>query len=39
MIPSGRLPRRKMKVPMRAMRHAYDDRASLEGRRLVGDSH
>jgi polyphosphate kinase 2 len=36
-IPYKKLPRPKVKIPKRAMRGAYDDRASLKGRRFVDD--
>jgi hypothetical protein len=35
LIPYKKLPRKKVQVPERSMRHAYDDRATLEGRRFV----
>jgi polyphosphate kinase 2 len=35
LIPYEKLPRKKVKLPNRSMRHAYDDRATLEGRRFV----
>lgn len=34
-IPYKKLPRPKVKLPKRATRHAYDDRASLRGRRFI----
>jgi len=35
LIPYERLPRKKVKLPERSMDDAYDDRATLEGRRFV----
>ena len=35
LIPYEKLPRKPVKLPKRLMRHAYDDRATLEGRRFV----
>jgi polyphosphate kinase 2 len=35
LIPYEKLPRKKVKLPTRSMRNAYDDRATLEGRRFV----
>jgi polyphosphate kinase len=35
LIPYKKVPRDKVKLPKRAMKHAYDDEASLEGRRFV----
>ena len=37
LIPYKKLPRAKVKLPKRAMRGAYDDRATLKGRRFVDD--
>jgi len=34
-IPYGKVPREKVKLPDRSKKHAYDDRASLKGRRFV----
>jgi hypothetical protein len=34
-IPHKKLERKKVKLPKRSMKHAYDDQASLEGRRFV----
>jgi polyphosphate kinase len=34
-IPYKRLPHKKVRLPGRSMKHAYDDEASLEGRRFV----
>jgi polyphosphate kinase 2 len=36
-IPYEKLPREKIELPKRKMKHAYDDTASLEGRRFVPD--
>ncbi len=35
LIPYKPLPRKKVKLPERSMQHAYDDRATLKGRRFV----
>jgi len=35
LIPYEKLPRKPVKLPKRLMRNAYDDRATLEGRRFV----
>jgi len=35
LIPYKKLPRKKVQVPERSMRNAYDDRSTLEGRRFV----
>jgi polyphosphate kinase 2 len=35
LIPYKKLPRKKVKVPERQMQHAYDDRATLKGKRFV----
>jgi polyphosphate kinase 2 len=35
LIPYERVPRRKVKLPKRSKKHAYDDQATLEGRRFV----
>jgi polyphosphate kinase 2 len=34
-IPHKKLPREKVKLPKRSMKHAYDDQATLEGRKFV----
>ncbi|HEY1418400.1 MAG TPA: polyphosphate kinase 2, partial [Myxococcaceae bacterium] len=34
-IPYGKVPREKVKLPDRSKKQAYDDRASLKGRRFV----
>jgi hypothetical protein len=35
LIPYEKLPRKNVQLPERSKRHAYDDRATLEGRRFV----
>lgn len=35
LIPYKKLPRKKVQVPQRSMRNAYDDRAMLAGRTFV----
>jgi polyphosphate kinase 2 len=35
LIPYKKLPRKKVELPQRSMQDAYDDRATLEGRRFV----
>jgi polyphosphate kinase 2 len=35
LVPHEKLPREKIEVPKRSMKHAYDDQASLSGRRFV----
>ena len=35
LIPYKKVPREKVKLPKRSMKHAYDDQASLKGRRFV----
>jgi polyphosphate kinase len=35
LIPYKKLPQQKVTLPKRSMRGAYDDRATLEGRRFV----
>jgi polyphosphate kinase 2 len=35
LIPHKRLPRKKVKLPKRSMKRAYDDQAALQGRRFV----
>jgi len=35
LIPYKKLPRPKVKLPERSMKHAYDDQATLKGRRFV----
>ena len=34
-IPYGKVPREKVKLPDRSKKRAYDDKASLKGRRFV----
>jgi len=36
-LPAGRVPREKVRVPKRSMKDAYDDEASLRGRRFVNE--
>ena len=36
-IPHKRVPHKKVQLPSRSMKHAYDDAASLKGRRFVKD--
>ncbi|MBV8265260.1 MAG: hypothetical protein JO252_02830 [Planctomycetaceae bacterium] len=35
LIPYEKVPRKKVKLPARSMKDAYDDRATLESRRFV----
>jgi hypothetical protein len=35
LIPYKKLPKKKVKVPERQMQHAYDDQATLKGKRFV----
>jgi polyphosphate kinase len=35
LIPYKKVPREKIKLPKRSMRGAYDDQATLKGRRFV----
>jgi hypothetical protein len=35
LIPYEKLPRKNVQLPKRSMRDAYDDRATIEGRRFV----
>jgi polyphosphate kinase 2 (PPK2 family) len=35
LVPYEKLPRKKVQLPEPSTRHAYDDRATLEGRRFV----
>ena len=37
LIPYKSVPREKVKLPKRSMKHAYDDQASLKGRRFVAE--
>ena len=39
LIPYKKLPRQKVKLPERAMKGAYDDRASLRGRKFVPEKY
>jgi polyphosphate kinase len=39
LIPYKKLPRKKVKMPERSMKHAYDDRASLKGRKFVPEKY
>ncbi|MFM1942582.1 MAG: hypothetical protein RI897_1564 [Verrucomicrobiota bacterium] len=39
LIPYKKLPREKVKLPKRSMKGAYDDQASLNGRRFVPDEY
>ena len=39
LIPYKKLPRQKIKLPERSMKGAYDDRASLRGRKLVPEKY
>jgi polyphosphate kinase 2 len=39
LIPYQKLPRNSVKLPKRSKRGAYDDRATLEGRRFVPEKH
>jgi polyphosphate kinase 2 len=38
-IPYKKVPRPDIKLPKRSMKHAYDDQASLKGRRFVPEKH
>ena len=38
-IPYKKLPRKKVKLPKRSMKHAYDDQASLMGRKFVPEKY
>jgi hypothetical protein len=35
LIPYKKVPRDKVKLPKRAMKHAYDDQATLKGRKFI----
>src|SRR4051794_24611597 len=37
LIPHKKVPRDKVKLPKRSMKHAYDDQASLKGRKFVAE--
>jgi len=39
LIPTKKVPRQKVKLPKRAMKGAYDDQASLKGRKLVPEKY
>src|SRR5262245_30476857 len=39
LIPYKKVPREKVKLPKRSMKKAYDDQASLEGRKFVPDQY
>ena len=39
LIPYKKLPREKVKLPKRSMKHAYDDQKSLEGRKFVPEKY
>ena len=39
LIPYKKLPREKVKLPERSMKHAYDDQASLKGRKFVAEKY
>ena len=39
LIPYKELPRKKIKLPKRSMKHAYDDQATLKGRRFVPEKY
>jgi polyphosphate kinase 2 len=39
MITYEKLPRKKVKLPKRSLKHAYDDQASLQGRRFVHEEY
>jgi polyphosphate kinase len=39
LIPYKKVPREKVKLPDRSMKHAYDDQASLKGRRFVPEKY
>jgi predicted component of type VI protein secretion system len=38
-IPYKKVPREKVKLPKRSMKHAYDDQAALKGRRFVQEKY
>ena len=38
-IPHGKVPREKVKLPKRSMKGAYDDQATLKGRRFVKEKY
>jgi len=39
LIPHKKLPREKIEIPKRSMKHAYDDQASLQGRKFVAEKY
>ncbi|MEQ1800870.1 MAG: polyphosphate kinase 2 [Gammaproteobacteria bacterium] len=39
LIPYKKVPREKVKLPERSMKHAYDDQATLKGRRFVPEKY
>ena len=39
LIPYGKVPREKVKLPKRSMKGAYDDQASLEGRKFIPEKY
>jgi len=39
LIPYKKVPREKVKLPKRSMKHAYDDQASLKGRKFVPEKY
>jgi polyphosphate kinase 2 len=39
LIPYKKVPREKVKLPERSMKHAYDDQASLKGRKFVPEKY
>jgi polyphosphate kinase len=39
LIPYKKVPREKVKLPARSMKHAYDDQASLKGRKFVEEKY
>lgn len=39
LVPSKKVPREKVRLPERSMKHAYDDEASLKGRKFVPEKY
>ena len=39
LIPYKKVPREKVKLPDRSMKHAYDDEAPLKGRKFVAEKY
>jgi hypothetical protein len=39
LLPYKQVPREKVKLPKRSMKHGYDDRASLKGRKFVPEKY